>query len=472
MIERASSEGVVRALTKRQVQALRATARIALLGALGCAAQGCDPGRSPPAESPEPATRAPAEDDAVEGKASAEPSAPATDEAKGEAPASANEAATAEPPADARVASKLSDEELARCDAVIKQTFPDGARKPAEQVPKEALDCCMARARHEDALYDDRLERAKQGETGSGLAEWEARSACCGALSWRGSMTCTPWGPPPPPCVGDERPTRASPPRVDLRDVARETAASRGLAFAALDVDARELAIATWRGRMVNEHESAAVFEALAGQLRRAGFERGITAQLAGFAVEEREHGIACGAVVEALGAEADAPPVGQPALPEHPDASPREAALRNLLSVCCLSETVAVALIGAERLEMPAGPLRELLTRLWADEIGHANLGWRALRDALAVSDDPGLRARLGVYLRVAFAALERHELALLPARAEVPPGGAALGLCDGRGARALFAATVVEVIVPALERLGLPAREAWARRAAPPPC
>ncbi|MEZ4468789.1 MAG: hypothetical protein R3F43_31265 [bacterium] len=54
----------------------------------------------------------------------------------------------------------------------------------------------------------------------------------------------------------------------------------------------------------------------------------------------------------------------------------------RNLLSVCCLSETVAVALIGAERLEMPEGPLRDILTRILADEVGHARLGWRWLAD------------------------------------------------------------------------------------------
>ena len=62
--------------------------------------------------------------------------------------------------------------------------------------------------------------------------------------------------------------------------------------------------------------------------------------------------------------------------------ATPLEAALRNMLSICCLSETVAVSLIGAERLEMPAGELRKLLTedllgrgRSLALRLAHARL-------------------------------------------------------------------------------------------------
>ena len=42
------------------------------------------------------------------------------------------------------------------------------------------------------------------------------------------------------------------------------------------------------------------------------------------------------------------------------------EGVLRNLLGVCFLSETVAVALIGADRLAMPSGALRNLLTEIY----------------------------------------------------------------------------------------------------------
>jgi len=221
----------------------------------------------------------------------------------------------------------------------------------------------------------------------------------------------------------------------------------------------------TWSGRMINEHGSAAVFEGLAAQLRDLGAPDADVAACAAFAGEERLHGVLCAAVVEALGGEARAL-VDEPApLPRHLDVAPAEAALRNILSICCLAETVAVSIIGAERLEMPDGPLRDLLGRILADEVGHARFGWRYL-DRVAKDLDEGARARLGDYLAVAFAHLERHELDHLHAGGRVPPGGAALGLCDGGEARELFYDTVRAVIIPRLEAHGLPAAAAWDRR------
>jgi hypothetical protein len=253
---------------------------------------------------------------------------------------------------------------------------------------------------------------------------------------------------------------------LDLRVPAR-AAAEVALAGALATADAlRGPAIATWRGRMVNEHGSARVFAALADQLERAGWGGDAVATCRGFAEEERRHGVLCGAVVEALGGEALAPALIQGDLPEHADAGdPVEAALRNVIAVSCLSETVAVALIGAEREEMPDGQLRELLTRIWSDEVGHARFGWGLVTAAAPTLSDAA-RARLGRYLEVAFAHLERHELHHLPEAAGAPDGGAELGLCSGHEARALFYATVDDVIIPGLENLGLPARAAWEAR------
>jgi len=228
-------------------------------------------------------------------------------------------------------------------------------------------------------------------------------------------------------------------------------------------------AIGTWRGRMVNEHGSARVFDALADQMARAGFTEERISTVRAFADEERRHGILCGAVVEALGGEALAPALTSDELPEHEDAtSPLEAILRNAASIGCLSETVAVALIGAERLDMPEGPLRELLTRIWADEVGHARFAWRLLGEEVPNLSDEAKRS-LGEYLAAAFAHLEDHEIAHLPLTSVSRPGGDALGLCSGADARALFYDTVTKVIIPGLEALGLPARDAWeSRRAA----
>ncbi len=221
---------------------------------------------------------------------------------------------------------------------------------------------------------------------------------------------------------------------------------------------------ATWLGRMVNEHGSAHVFEALADQLADAGFAHADVVRCRGFAAEERRHGVLCGAVVESLGGEAQTIVDRPVPVPCHDDVGREEAVLRNLLSVSCLSETVAVALIAAEREEMPEGPLRALLTGIWSDEVGHARFGWAIVRARV-----PGLsaaaRARLGVYLGVALRHLEEHELAHLPLSAP-PPHGSVLGLCNGAEARVLFYETIEQVILPGLEALGLPARKAWRER------
>lgn len=237
-------------------------------------------------------------------------------------------------------------------------------------------------------------------------------------------------------------------------------------AVAAVDPALRLAVQRTWRGRMINEHGSAPVFDGLARQLRRAGAADALVADCLRFADEERTHGVLCGAVVEAFGGDARAEVDPTPPFPEHPDVDPLEAVTRNVLSVGCLAETVAVAIISAERLEMPEGELRDLLSRILADEIGHARFGWRWLAD-VAPSLDAAARARLGAWLRVAFAHLERHELTHLPAGARFPPGAAAYGLCDGDDARALFYDTVREVIVPRLEAHGIAAEAAWKARA-----
>lgn len=253
---------------------------------------------------------------------------------------------------------------------------------------------------------------------------------------------------------------------IDLRALSRqhmpelpELPADGAPAIAAMGIE-------TWHRRMVNEYSSSRVFEGLARQLADAGFEGEEIEAVREFAEEERRHGVLCGAVVEALGGEARAELLEPTEYPTHEDVSPREAVLRNLLSISCMSETIAVSLIGAERMEMTPGPLHDLLTRIWSDEIGHARFGWRIVHREIPKLD-AAARARLDAFLVVALAHLEEHELAHLPASSCPPAGGNAIGLCSGADARVLFFETVEQVILPRLEALGLRARLAWSRRA-----
>jgi len=221
-------------------------------------------------------------------------------------------------------------------------------------------------------------------------------------------------------------------------------------------------AIETWRARMVNEYISARVFAALVPQLMKAGASAKRIGQATEFIGEELRHGVQCASVVHALGGIplAEMPPL--PDVPDHDDASPLEGLLRNVLSISCLSETVAVALIGAELQKAGPPTLQETLKTILADEVGHARFGWTLLEE-MAAALSPEIRARLDAYLIDAFRHLREHELAHLPARPAPTDHVEAYGVCDGNAARVLFSDTVTEVIVPRLEALGFRAGSAW---------
>lgn len=220
---------------------------------------------------------------------------------------------------------------------------------------------------------------------------------------------------------------------------------------------------ATWRARMVNEHVSARVYGVLLGQSMEAGLPAGRQSELLDFAQEELDHARRCAGVVASLGAEPVATVESLPEVPRHQDVDPQENFLRNLISVCCLAETVATALISAEREHLRASPLEPVLTHILGDEVGHARFGWRLLEES---SLNAETNARLGRYLPVAFEHLERHELNHL-APTTPPASAMRLGACDGAEAREIFYRCVEEVIVPRLEQHNLPAEQAWAERA-----
>jgi hypothetical protein len=250
---------------------------------------------------------------------------------------------------------------------------------------------------------------------------------------------------------------------LDLDAAARPLAEGLGLppvSSGGAEARLRSQAVPTWLMRMKNEQGSARVFEALSAHAGRLGCGA-LADELAGFAHEERRHGLLCAAVVVALGGRAVSSALPAAPYPEHADAtSPLEALLRNVMAVSCLAETVAVALIGAELDAMPAGPLAELLRLIWSDEVGHSRAGWRFVH-AQAPRLPAAGRASLGRYLTQALGELERHEQAHLPIAAEPPPGGARYGLCSGSSARELMQRVIADVIVPQLAVAGIEPEE-----------
>lgn len=228
-----------------------------------------------------------------------------------------------------------------------------------------------------------------------------------------------------------------------------------------------EAARTNWRERMASEHASARVFGALVGGMMNAGLPADETSRVADMVRQELDHARLCARVLASLGA----PPIAElsdlPAVPEHTDATPLEAVLRNVISIGCCSETVAVALVATEREQAGPPQVRRVLDQILRDEIKHSRFGWR-LVSRLAPSLAPKERASLGEYLVDAFA----HQIRFHAPFLDMPcatDGGLAIGAPHGRSNWLVFVSTMEDIVVPGLERCGLAAAAAWREVARP---
>ena len=251
----------------------------------------------------------------------------------------------------------------------------------------------------------------------------------------------------------------APPPAVDLREAVR----ARPLHLPDLDALSRDELDACrehWRVHMAAELASARVFAGLIPQMMAASLDVGLLRDVAEMVRQEIDHGVLSARVYAALGGDPRSALPPLPPVPEHPGASPLETVLRNVIAVSCCGETLAVAVIGSERERVTMAPLRETLTTILADEVGHARFGWTLLRDVAPGLDD-ATKKRISAYLVAIF---ERDLGAVLAGRQGAPASDAALavGAHDGELAWATLTETLREVTLPGLERLGF--RATWA--------
>jgi len=227
-----------------------------------------------------------------------------------------------------------------------------------------------------------------------------------------------------------------------------------------------------WSGQLADEHRSTFVFSALAGQMAEAGAGVDMVAVMLRMAQDELRHTSTCGEVVRALGGDPAVPVLTRvPLLAAHAGESARQRALRNVLLTTCISELHAVAVFVASLDGIEDGYLRDRTREVLADEVLHGELGFIYLEAAM-----PWLReserelSALARYLRFAFAWAERElaprEAAALSAKAP-SPDAIRLGMVPFEVRRDLYQRTMFEAVVPAFERLGVPAEDAWRRRA-----
>jgi hypothetical protein len=248
-------------------------------------------------------------------------------------------------------------------------------------------------------------------------------------------------------------------PSIDLRAaVAKKPLRLEGLET--LSQSELDAAAAHWQVHMAAEFASARVFAGLVPQLMAASLPFEDVRDVVEMARQEIEHGVQSARVYAALGGDpVSALPPLEP-MPEHHGLDPLEVVLRNVIAISCCGETLAVAVIGGERERSVHQPLREILTRILSDEVGHARFGWKLL-ERVASSLDHEAKRRLSAYLVAVF----ERDLGEMRGCAEGPAASfaaLAVGANDGPLAWSTFVDCVENVTIPGLERHGLHAR--WA--------
>jgi hypothetical protein len=231
--------------------------------------------------------------------------------------------------------------------------------------------------------------------------------------------------------------------------------------------DLLEKARLHWNDLMRVEYESASVFVDLATQVREIHATIDVQVVILRMAQDELRHAAHCARVVEALGGEACVSEPTPRHATRHPDCSPEESVLRNVIYACCLSEMVNAARF-AKRISETSDPfMRDALRSLLAEERLHAQFGFFYLESRRPWLDaHPDVRESLTRYLRYAFAILEA-EMGTVPSGARpLTDAERAMGLPDFTELSTTLEETILNASAPGLERFGIDATAAWQKR------
>jgi hypothetical protein len=191
------------------------------------------------------------------------------------------------------------------------------------------------------------------------------------------------------------------------------------------------VAASAWRARAASLLVSSRRIALLADCL--AGIDQARARECAAFASEDRRQAVLCAGVVEALGAEAHIDLEAAP-LPGG-GGGPLEAA--SLAVQSCSHKTLLVASLGAARLPMMEGALRQRITDMWSVEMAHLAVLWPLAADLVAKLEPAG-----------------RDRLVLI---ADEPPRREIVAIDLGLAPEPRLDETLADVLLPRLQAIGL---------------
>lgn len=204
-----------------------------------------------------------------------------------------------------------------------------------------------------------------------------------------------------------------------------------------------------WRYRERVEHEAAALFAALAGDLERARLPS-LAARARAAAEDERRHAVRCRAIVDACGVELPPlPPRAVTVAPPGPEPDPGRRALYASVAMGCVTETLSCALLVAMRDDADFGPTRAAVDEIVKDEVEHSRLGWAHLATAAARGDVTWLAPHVAAMRSAALT----HEIEEVVTSDDL----SGYGILPRARVTTIVLATWRDVIVPGLARHGI---------------
>jgi hypothetical protein len=241
-----------------------------------------------------------------------------------------------------------------------------------------------------------------------------------------------------------------------LRDGSRRAIPWDAPIDASLDRDRRTTLGRAWLHLARQEHLAVGAFALIARELAEVGCDSVVLSLITRASSDEVRHADLCKRMAIRLMGVDEVPAVfrGVPKPPAHGQRSLRDRALLHVVEMCCLNETFTGVYLTESLARATDPTMRAAIESLLEDEIDHGRVGWAHL--AASVRDGWGA----SIVARSLPSIVERAVGAIFD-RAGSNVGAddvlAAHGHLAGHDARAVYARTLDDVILPGFEAVAV---------------
>jgi len=221
----------------------------------------------------------------------------------------------------------------------------------------------------------------------------------------------------------------------------------------------RRIAAEAWTFRWRVELEAEIRFARMARRLAATGALPVVVDLAVRASKDERRHAAHCADLARAFGASLPAEDIDAPEISPR-GLDDRQSVLYETVAACCITETESTSVLTTLLHSVRPGKMRRILRELLRDEVNHSRLGWAHLAHERSQGDVRFLDRMIPAMLE---GSVTPGLFDAAPPELESPEL-LACGVLPHSTKRSVFTLTLLEVVFPGLERLGVhtgPARE-----------